>query len=174
MSICSEEEEHRYVESVSDIDADEFNNRFQDMESEESTLPGNRKKKSSRSHTAVDSGYHYVYRKVDGKMAKVNFCETSSTPHMYIRDAISGNRLMFRTGTSDEDLFYTVRLATGESTRRDGCTLFYDNPEQYERHFYTSVSQQIKDAWMKKVINARRLRSEQSEATEPKTATVVR
>jgi hypothetical protein len=174
MSICSEEEEsHRYVESVSDIDVDEFNHRFHEMESEESTLPGNFKKKSSRAHLLEDVGYNCVYRKVDGKMAKVDFFETSSTPNKYIRDAISGTRFLFRTGTSDEDLFYSVRLATGENKRREGATLFYDNPEQYERHFYTTVSQATKDAWLNKVLNARQVRAQTLESAS-KPITIVR
>lgn len=174
MSICSdEEEEHRYIESVSDIDVNEFNNRYQEMESENSTLPGNGKKKSPRSNFIDDGGYNYVYRKVNEKMAKVEFFETSSTPNMYIRDAISGSRLLFRTGTPDEDLFYSVRLSTGENKRREGATLFYDNPEQYERHFYTTVSQETKDAWLNKVLNARRIRT-QTQENASKPITIVR
>jgi hypothetical protein len=40
-------------------------------------------------------------------------------------------------------------LATGE-LGQTAPVLFYDNPEQYERHFFTKVPQQLKDRWNEK------------------------
>jgi hypothetical protein len=175
MSVYSEEEP-RYADSVSDIDPDEFNHRFHEMESEESSVAGsrnNRRKKIANPYLG-DEGYNCVTRMVDGKSVKVEFFETSPTPNMCIRDAITGNRLPFKSGTSDEDLFFSVRFATGETKRRDASNLFYDNPEQYERHFFTTVSPELKDAWLNKVMNARRVRAIQQQQLAAKRATIVR
>lgn len=174
MSVYSEEENpNRYAESVSDVDPDEFNNRFQEMGSEESTIVGSTNRKTRATNPKIeDDGYNCVLRVVDGKRVKVEFYETSPTPNMCIRDAISGYRLPFRTGTSDEDLFYSVRFATGETKRRDASNLFYDNPEQYERHFHTTVSREIKDAWLNKVMLAKQLRNTQQEPAKSRTILV--
>jgi hypothetical protein len=177
MSVYSEEEP-RYADSVSDVDPDEFNHRFQEMESVvESTVAGstnNNRRKKNVNPNLGDDGYNCVVRLIDGKPVKIEFFETSPTPNMYIRDAITGHRLPFKTGTSDEDLFFSVRFATGETKRRDASNLFYDNPEQYERHFFTTVSPEIKDAWLNKVMNARQVRAIQQQQLAAKRATLVR
>lgn len=89
------------------------------------------------------------------KQVKVEFFPTTTTPNSAIKNAVSGsyqttseNRVL-RVGTRDEDLFFSVILATGE-LGQDAPTLFYDNPEQYERHFMTKLSPEIKDAWIEK------------------------
>ena len=56
------------------------------------------------------------------------------------------NGKFFRAGSRDEDLFFSVILATGE-LGQNAPALFYDNPEQYERHFFTKVSNEIKERW---------------------------
>ena len=168
MSVYSEEEpSNRYAESVSDIDPDEYNNRFPENGSEESTVAGSfNRKKVSTNPKMEDEGYNFVYRTIEGKKVKVEFYETSATPNMFIRDAISGHRLPFKTGTADEDQFFSVRFATGETKRRDASNLFYDNPEQYERHFNTTVPRETKDAWLNKVMHAKRARTAQLQKAE--------
>jgi hypothetical protein len=88
------------------------------------------------------------------KKVRVEFFPTSSTPNMIIKNAISGafqgsGTRFFRVGTKDEDLFFSVILATGE-LGEDAPTLFYDNPEQYERHFLTELSDKTKELWRNK------------------------
>lgn len=82
---------------------------------------------------------------------RVEFFPTSTTPNTIIKHAMTGtfqgyDRNFFRVGTKDEDLFFSVILATGE-LGQNPPTLFYDNPEQYEKHFFTKVPQNIKDGW---------------------------
>jgi len=179
MSVYSEEEENpgRYAETVSDVDPDEFNNRFHETVSDDNSTAAesNSRKKKSTNLKIEDSGFHTVNRYVNRKRVTIGFYETSSTPDMYIRDAITGNRLPYKTGTSDEDLFFSVRFATGETNSRDGSNLFYDNPEQYERHFNTTVKNGIKAAWLNKVTYARRdqqTRIQQSEKAKQRTTLV--
>jgi hypothetical protein len=106
------------------------------------------------------------------KNTRVEFFPTTPIPNAVIKNAITGAYQgsgvhFFRVGTFDEDLFFSVILATGE-LGQNPPTLFYDNPEQYERHFFTKVSQQIKDRWTEKKNGAMfhlksRLRREESE-----------
>lgn len=82
-----------------------------------------------------------------GKRIKVSFFDTALSPDRYIRNAVTGAiQSPYRVGTYDEYLFYSVLLSTGECGQTPPC-LFYDNPEQYERHFHTTVSDQAKEAW---------------------------
>ena len=89
-----------------------------------------------------------------GKRVRVEFFPTSTTPNSPIKNAITGlyqfgeNR-PFRVGTRDEDLFFTIILTTGELGQTPP-TLFYDNPEQYERHFFTKLSRELKNDWENK------------------------
>lgn len=95
-----------------------------------------------------------------GKLVRVEFFPTQMVPNAPIKNAITGTYQVtghvpgqiarfFRVGSADEDLFFSVILATGE-TGQDPATLFYDNPEQYERHFYTKLSKEMKDYWLEK------------------------
>jgi hypothetical protein len=83
------------------------------------------------------------------KNVRVEFFSTN--PNSIIKNAVSGtlqgsNGKFFRAGSRDEDLFFSVILATGE-LGQNAPALFYDNPEQYERHFFTKVSDDIKERW---------------------------
>jgi hypothetical protein len=91
-----------------------------------------------------------------GESTRVTFFPTLMIPGAAIKNAISGTLQSssqgahyFRVGTSDEDLFFSVILATGE-LGQEPMSLFYDNPEQYERHFFTKLSTEIKNAWLDK------------------------
>jgi hypothetical protein len=88
------------------------------------------------------------------KRVKVEFFETTLAPNRYIKNAITGAiEAPFRVGTEDEDLFFSVFLSTGECGPTPPC-LFYDSPEQYERHFYTTVSDELKVRWRTRYANA--------------------
>jgi hypothetical protein len=130
-------------------------NQYFDYTSDRSTDESYRNRRrggAGKNAKFEDVGYNKIPRSVKGNPnAFIEYYETSSNPHVYIRDAISGaSRSPYRTGTADEDLFFTVRLATGESRVRGGSNLFYDSPEQYERHFQVELSNDIKEAWREK------------------------
>jgi hypothetical protein len=85
------------------------------------------------------------------KSVRVEFFPTNTVPNTIIKHAMTGafqgyDRRFFRAGTKDEDLFFSVILATGE-LGQNAPTLFYDNPEQYEKHFFAKVPQKIKEKW---------------------------
>jgi hypothetical protein len=98
----------------------------------------------------------YVIRTspVTKKPTRVYFFPSNSSPNSIIKHAMTGvfqsnGKGYYRVGTKDEDLFFSTLLATGE-VGQTAPLLFYDNPEQYERHFFTKVSQEIKDKWTAK------------------------
>jgi hypothetical protein len=101
-----------------------------------------------------------IYRAIydeDGnkKVVKVDFYETPNSKGRYIVDAITGNKCApYLVGTKDEDLFFSTMFATGE-LGREASLLFFDSPEQYERHFHVNVSTAIKERWLNKVTAAR-------------------
>ena len=111
------------------------------------------------------------------KNVRVEFFPTSSTPNAVIKNAMTGafqgdGVKYFRVGSRDEDLFFSVILATGE-LGPDAPTLFYDSPEQYERHFMTKLPEANKRAWLiKNNAAAFRYKLEQSR-THSATGTIV-
>jgi hypothetical protein len=117
-------------------------------------------------HSEESSGYHisakidptsknkkYVRRNnPDTKQnLRVEFFPTKTYPNSGIKHAITGtyqyaNGRLLRTGTKDEYLFFSVILATGE-LGPNAPVLFYDSPEQYERHFITKLPSEFKEGW---------------------------
>ena len=67
---------------------------------------------------------------------------------------MTGQRSNYRLGQSQQDLFFKVADAT-HFTGHGPHTLFYDNPEEYERHFMTSLSSNIKQKWYEKYMAAK-------------------
>jgi len=73
-----------------------------------------------------------------------------------IRNAVTG--VLERgdcVGSWREDYYFKVNLATGEAGKRSSI-LFYDSPEQYEKHMMCEVSQQIKEKWREKFRSAKK------------------
>jgi len=90
-----------------------------------------------------DKGYRKMY--IDGKKFEMYF--TTNSPGTAIRNAVTGVRFpQFPVGSKCEYLFFKVAVATGLAGR-DGAMLFYDTPEQYERHMKTDLNQSEKQHW---------------------------
>lgn len=91
---------------------------------------------------------------VKNKRVKVEFYETALIPNRFIKNAVTGAiESPFRVGSADEDLFFSVMLTTGECGQTPPC-LFYDSPEQYERHFFAAVSDEAKLRWRTRYAHA--------------------
>lgn len=103
----------------------------------------------------MDSDYHKITRREGGVKIKTEVYSTAITPGTLIRDAITGHKqLDYRVGTWHEDLFFKVHEASG-CLGRQAYVLFYDSPEQYERHMKTAISTNIKRIWTDKFASAR-------------------
>ena len=115
----------------------------------------NNQKKELNNIKSIDPGYGYVYRKKTlsagiVKTSRID-CFTSGDAGTYIRNAETGNNYKYKVGSKEEGLFFKVALGTGElNTRNCSNVLFYDSPEQYEKHLMDEISQEIKDNWVYK------------------------
>lgn len=95
------------------------------------------------------SGLHVITRIINGKKTKINLFNTEIRINAKIVNAVTGmlyvnNRNQhYKVGTELEDLLFKVRLVTRENGI-PGITLFYDDPEQYERHLGVIVEQSLK------------------------------
>ncbi len=99
-----------------------------------------------------DRGYNVIVRPVlqaDGKIKQKRIpVYSSSGMGSRIRDAESGQHYSNMVGSLDEDLFFTVVLATGECHSANGSsTLFYLSPQHYMNHLGYHVSQEVINAW---------------------------
>lgn len=69
-----------------------------------------------------------------------------------IRNAISGSYYYGdRVGSKQEDFYYKVGISTSD-VGRDTISLFYDSPDQYERHMYATVNSENKQRWIDKQV----------------------
>lgn len=102
--------------------------------------------------------YSIPFNKVwtDGKFHKRMIIEIygSGTIGTKIRNAVTGVSYNFIVGSSDEELFFKVTDSTGRNGRREPMMLYYDSPEQYENHQFTTVPTEIKQRWHKKSLKA--------------------
>lgn len=71
---------------------------------------------------------------------------TRTTPGAKIRNAMIGSFYNDRVGSINEYKYFKVTLATGH-LKYDSNHLYYDNPEEYERHFKCNISKEVKDEW---------------------------
>jgi|LauGreDrversion4_2_1035121.scaffolds.fasta_scaffold423860_1 hypothetical protein len=86
---------------------------------------------------------------------KVNFYDSGHNQGAYIYHAMTGQRSNYRLGQRQQDLFFKVADAT-HSTDAGPHTLFYNSPEEYERHFLTVLPEQIKNKWHEKYMVAKK------------------
>lgn len=94
---------------------------------------------------------HVLVRGKGKKKEVITFYETNNS-NLYCMNAVTNWEYSVKFGSRDEDKLFSVILATGE-TGQTPTILFYDSPEEYERHFNTRVSKEAKQRWNKKQIN---------------------
>ena len=72
----------------------------------------------------------------------------------HIRNAVTGEKYSHLVGSRNEDLYFKVSYCTGENGQ-ESKTLFYDTPEQYEKHLFYEVDGNIKEQWLIKCLELR-------------------
>lgn len=116
----------------------------------------------------LDPGYNKLYRTftklVDGEPMKyrktIELYTCSDIPGRMIRSAIGGSfHANYRVGKTDEHIFFKVGMATGEC-RNGTNTMYFDTPEQYEKTFNSTLSQDLKDEWYFRFNTERKYREE--------------
>jgi hypothetical protein len=115
----------------------------------------NKKRKIMDDYKKLDKNYHKIYRIFNNKRKEIELYTSPMSCGLPIRDAITGSRYPnYKVGSKYEDLFFKTRLATGEFGDDQGC-LFFDTPEQFERHMKIILSQDIKEKWQQKYIDSK-------------------
>lgn len=124
-----------------------------------------------------DRGYNRIYRMVtrqngELKQTKVEVYTTSGIGSN-IRDAETGQYYATKVGSADEDLFFSVILATGECKSKNGSsTLFYRSPQHYMSHMKSHVDEVTIARWEEKYKG--RLKEKESTITPSNSSIQVR
>ena len=76
---------------------------------------------------------------------------TSGDRGSNIRHAITGKYYSYKVGSKDEDLFFSIILATGECKSKNGSSiLFYESPNEYMKHQNIELSLERIQRWKNK------------------------
>lgn len=115
-----------------------------------------------------DKGYHIIKRlSKKGEKSYFEFYETAIFPKTHIRNAMTGERYRgLYVGSNDENLFFKVTDSSAELKNKDPFILFYENPEQWERHNKSECPTEIKNKWDIKYRNEVRRRKRFTNARE--------
>jgi len=130
--------------------------RFNPVNDDDASVDKKKKKDVLSEIKQLDSGYHKIKRPNPKNANKKISIEmyTSGDVGCRIRNAITGQRYSYKVGSRDEDLLFSIKIATGELGSNSGA-LFYDNPEQYETHFMLKLTNEQKEMWYAKNLEAR-------------------
>jgi hypothetical protein len=152
--------DNEYINQLSDTDSDYDNN---DVASHVSFSTTNSRKKMGRRNREKYTGEIpglICIRKANKrwKEKRIDGYYTVNIPGSPIRNAVSGSfevdymgNTKFGVGSVWEDLFFKATVTT---VKGSPYTLFYDSPEQYERHMNSSLSEDVIKQWYEKHRNA--------------------
>jgi len=150
---------------------DFYNEELGDMDisvSSEEDIDAVKMKMLSMFNKKLDTGYRkYKFHFKNNKYAVLNENEknkmyynvesysTNMNCNSRIRNAITGIRMDERAGSKQETIYFSVMdtLDTSKEPRK----LYYNNPEEYERHFKVFLPESVKNAWYERKIAMRSL-----------------
>ena len=72
----------------------------------------------------------------------------------FVKNAVTGIKYDIMVGSRDEDLLFKVTDSSGLNGRKHPLLLYYDTPEQYERHRLVTVNPRTKKVWLERSIEA--------------------
>jgi hypothetical protein len=120
------------------------------------------RRKITEIHKRMDKDYYSFKRTVFGedgmRTEKVQVYSSPLLTNGFIRHAITGIRMEHRVGSKYEDLYFRVMdVHANHNTPLNDLPrkLFYDNPEQCERHLQLTISRDVKEVWEEKNLRAR-------------------
>lgn len=129
-----------------DNESDHFSFTETDNHDTESVRSG--KTNAFQSPLLEKEGYYKFKKIVNNKAYKIGFYETRTTPGSLIRNAVTGNINDFLyVGTYHEDIFFKVCNTTIDHKKRIPIILFYESPEEFEKHFKCIVQEDVKTKW---------------------------
>jgi hypothetical protein len=128
-------------------------------------------RKNLDEYKMIDKGFRKTTIINNGQRLDIEYYLTSNTPGSLARDGMTGGRFDVRVGSNDEHLLFKVGCAIG-TPDNDLTFLFYNSPEDYEKHMFHPVSPEHKEAWKNKRAIAMKLRDEKRAAARPGFVTV--
>ena len=102
---------------------------------------------------SLDRGYCQITRPMENKYGRIKLTKidlyTSGVIGSNIRNAVTGEYYDCLVGTKDEDLFFKVKLSTGECCSKNcSNTLFYYSPEEFEKYDnMVELDESVKELW---------------------------
>lgn len=134
---------------VSDVSSDETS-------SEVDTVI-NERRRINREYKRMDKHYYCMYEIHRGKKCKIESYSSPVVSGGYIRHATSGVPMDHRCGTKYDDLYFTVVDTTAPYDKEylEPRKLYYNTPEEFERHRLVTLPQETKQAWHEKNMIAK-------------------
>jgi len=101
---------------------------------------------------SLDQGYNKIWgfvERADGSLKKAKIeVYTSGGIGSNIRDAETGEYYKEIVGSKDENLYFKMKMATGELKSSNGSiTLFYTSPDHCMRHLHCDIPSSIINNW---------------------------
>lgn len=122
----------------------------------------------------IDRGYVKARINTGHNKITVEYYKTANMIGTKIRNALMGIYENYRVGRKDEDLFFKVVSTVVKDSNGESHLLFYDSPEQYEKHFQCEVSDKIKRKWLEKSSAARDRLIQEAKARHDREQVVIR
>lgn len=131
-----------------------YNDNFNPADNMDYSVSSDEHRKISESLKKGDKGYNILWRMVlkNDKMKRTKIEVYTTSGHgCHIRDAETGAYYKHLVGTADEDLYFSVILATGECNSANGSsTLFYLSPNHYMTHLKCELEPILIARWKDK------------------------
>jgi hypothetical protein len=151
-----DDDDHSFVESQPDVLVQET---YEIIPKKTKRHNENRNRKTVTETKVSEEGYcciHSNKKTPTGSKIYIEYYHTKLTPGSLIRNAMTGGyEYGNRVGSANEDLFFKVNRAVGDFKNVDPHILYYNSPEQYERHFMTVLPVGVKERWLEKNVSAR-------------------
>jgi len=121
-------------------------------------------RKLKRELKTIEQNNHmgYITKKGDDLVEYVEFYKTPVNRSSYVINAVTGDNYPFLFGSVNEKLLFKINLSNGMTKTmrfihnewiREPNFLYYDSPEQFERHFDWSISNETKQKWSQKRVD---------------------
>lgn len=142
-----------FQENVSVCDSDNSSESvdYNDMSPDEKANASAEKKLLEKGKYTIRKCVPLPRRDNDGSqrtfIKNIVIFSSRTTPRSSIRDPRYGTFSSHKVGSKDEYNYFKVRMPDIPTDDRTPITLYYDSPEGYEKHQYTTVSDEIKNAW---------------------------
>ena len=112
-----------------------------------------KQKKSFDQFKFVNKRFHKANRRLENRKQSMIEYYSSGDIGSCITSATSGIKYKeYIVGSKHEDLFFKVSISNGEFVGKGSLTLFYDSPEQFEKHQYIELSLDVKQKWYEKYM----------------------